>query len=239
MKNLKILVTGSDSGLGRYLHKNIPNSIGLNRLNRKEILKDKNFDFIIHTAYNSDNIPFDKIDSKYIDDNLLLTKDLLGLSFLNFIYISSIDSINKIKSPYGLFKKISEQLIKSQVENYTIIRPTHLINAGKINKIPNTIRKVMNNEKISLTKNSQFNLVCYYDILNLIKKIIKVKNNLKEINLVNRESITMSDVVKILNKNVNEGSFEYIPKITEDSQKVEKTSTKLLKEYLKEMNYVF
>ena len=68
---------------------------------------------------------------------------------------------------------------------------------------------------------------------------MKVKNNLKEINLVNRESITMSDVLKILNKNVSEGSFEYIPKITEDSQKVEKTSTKLLKEYLKEMNYVF
>ena len=43
MKNLKILVTGSDSGLGRYLHKNIPNSIGLNRLNRKEILKDKSY----------------------------------------------------------------------------------------------------------------------------------------------------------------------------------------------------
>jgi len=239
MKLHKILITGSDSGLGKYLYKNIPNSIGLNRLNRKQIIKEKKFDFIIHTAYNSDNIPFSKIDSKYIDDNFLLTKDLLGLSFLNFIYISSIDSINKIKSPYGLFKKISEQLIKSEVKNYTIIRPTHLINGGEINKIPNSIRKVMNNEKISLTKNSQFNLVCYRDILNLTKKIMKVKNNLKEINLVNRESITMSDVLKILNKNVSEGSFEYIPKITEDSQKVKKTSTKLLKEYLKEMNYVF
>ena len=116
-----VLVTGTNSGLGKFIHERIPTSIPLTRDNRDDILVGQKYDIIIHSAYNSLNVDFTDLNLKYVDDNLLLTSDLINLCDGCFVYVSSIDSVNKIESSYALFKKISEELIKSKIENHFII----------------------------------------------------------------------------------------------------------------------
>ena len=195
-----VLVTGTNSGLGKFIHERIPTSIPLTRDNRDDILVGQKYDIIIHSAYNSLNVDFTDLNLKYVDDNLLLTSDLINLCDGCFVYVSSIDSVNKIESSYALFKKISEELIKSKIENHFIIRPSHLIQGGDFDKIPGSIKKIINDEPISLTENSKFNLVSYQDILSYIVKKIKNEIEDKEINLVNSESIMVSEVIGILEK---------------------------------------
>jgi len=239
MKNLKILVTGTNSGLGKFIYERIPNVTLLNRENRVDIVSgDTKYDIIIHPAYNSSNINFTDLDLRYVDDNLILTSELINLCDGCFIYVSSIDSVNKIESSYALFKKLSEDLIRSKIENYFIIRPSHLIQDGESDKIPGSLRKIINDEPITLTGNSKFNLVSYEDILSYIVKKIKNEIEDREINLVNSESIMVSDVIKMLEKSRVYGDFEYIPIIPKESYKVEKSSKEMLMKYLKEINYV-
>ena len=239
MKNLKILVTGTNSGLGKFIYERIPNVTLLNRENRVDIVSgDTKYDIIIHPAYNSSNINFTDLDLRYVDDNLILTLELVNLCDDCFIYVSSIDSVNKIESSYALFKKLSEDLIRSKIENYFIIRPSHLIQDGESDKIPGSLRKIINDEPITLTGNSKFNLVSYEDILSYIVKKIKNEIEDREINLVNSESIMVSDVIKMLEKSRVYGDFEYIPIIPKESYKVEKSSKEMLMKYLKEINYV-
>jgi|TARA_B100000287_G_C20602712_1_gene768770 nucleoside-diphosphate-sugar epimerase len=238
MKNLKILVTGTNSGLGKFICERMPDVTRLNRENRVDIVgSDRKYDIIIHSAYNSSNINFTDLDLKYVDDNLILTSELINLCGGCFIYVSSIDSINKIESSYALFKKLSEDLIRSKIENYFIIRPSHLIQYGESDKIPNSLRKIINDESITLTENSKFNLVSYEDILSYIVKKIKNEIEDREINLVNSESIMVSDVIEMLEKNNGCGDFEYIPTIPKESYKVENSSKEMLMKYLKEINH--
>jgi ABC-type Zn uptake system ZnuABC Zn-binding protein ZnuA len=68
----------------------------------------------------------------------------------------------------------------------------------------------------------------------------KIENEIedKEINLVNSESIMVSDVIEMLEKNGGHGNFEYIPTIPKESYKVEKSSKEMLMKYLKEMSII-
>jgi dTDP-4-dehydrorhamnose reductase len=152
--------------------------------------------------------------------------------------VSSIDSVNNIESSYALFKKLSEDLVRSKIENYFIIRSSHLIQGGDADKIPGSVRKIINGEPISLTENSKFNLVSYDDMLSYIVKKIENEIEDKEINLVNSESIMVSDVIEMLEKNGGHGNFEYIPTIPKESYKVEKTSKEMLMKYLEEMSII-
>jgi len=239
--NTKILITGTDSGLGKFILDKIPSASFLNRSNRVDIVNgDTKYDIIIHSAYNPSRVNFTDLDLKYVDDNLILTSELINLSGGCFIYVSSIDTVNKIESPYALFKKLSGDLIKSKIENHFIIKLTHLIQCGESDKIPGSLKKIINNEPITLTENSKFNLVCYEDVYEYIKMKIENKILDKEINLVNSTSIQVSDVVKILNKNdgtFNYGKFEYSPYIPKKSYIIKKSSIEILMEYLKEIKY--
>ena len=47
-----VLVTGTNSGLGKFIHERIPTSIPLTRDNRDDILVGQKYDIIIHSAYN-------------------------------------------------------------------------------------------------------------------------------------------------------------------------------------------
>ena len=86
----KILITGTTSGLGKYLYENIPNSISLNR---KDTFIDNNFDVIIHNAFSPQGANKNDIKDyyKYINDNILLTKKLVDIKPKKFIFISTGD----------------------------------------------------------------------------------------------------------------------------------------------------
>ena len=69
----KYLITGINSGLGKFLHENIPNSDGLHRNNFDEI-KDNYYDVIVNCAFNKElEISNYK---QYLNDNILLNLNL-------------------------------------------------------------------------------------------------------------------------------------------------------------------
>ena len=85
------IITGIDSGLGKYLHKNLPGSIGINRKNADSFIKEEFLNAtILHCAFNSKRDI--KNQSIYIEDNYLFTKKLLNIKGIKtLIYFSSID----------------------------------------------------------------------------------------------------------------------------------------------------
>ena len=104
----KFLITGVKSGLGKFLYENLSNSEGLDRTNFGSI-KDKNFDVIIHCAFNKEISITDH--KKYLDDNILLIQKLKQLNYSKFIYISSIDVYQKNPNMYSHFKRFAETLM--------------------------------------------------------------------------------------------------------------------------------
>ena len=84
----KILVTGTKSGLGKYIYNTIPNSISLTRENREDVIGGE-YDLIIHCAFHPErgNDISDYYD--YIDSNILLTNELTKLKHTRFVYVSS------------------------------------------------------------------------------------------------------------------------------------------------------
>ena len=84
-----ILVTGANSGLGKYIADSI-DCVALTRANAESVFrKHKHFDLIIHCAFNASK----KTNNYYkvLQDNIFLTKRLCSLSHDKFIFLSSID----------------------------------------------------------------------------------------------------------------------------------------------------
>ncbi len=131
---MNILVTGSNSGLGKYIH-NSTGAIGLKRdTSEEEIEKIRKspIDFIIHCAFNSQrDVDTDSV-YDYLEDNILLTKQLVSFPHRKFIFISSVDvyppnaayhtedekiDIDSVKGIYGLTKLMSESIVRKCCRN--------------------------------------------------------------------------------------------------------------------------
>ena len=102
------LITGINSGLGKYLYESLSHSVGLNRSTNFETIKHIEYDTIIHCAFNKENNISDY--KKYLDDNIFLTQRLKKLKYKKFVYISSVDVYQKTKNLYSHFKVFSETL---------------------------------------------------------------------------------------------------------------------------------
>ena len=107
----------------------------------------KNCDTIIHTAAISN--AYTKQD--YLDINLQSTKTLIDNSNLfgirKFVYISSILACKNC-GDYGISKLKSENYIKSNANNYLIIRPSQLYGYSDKAPIDNLIEKIKKNKFI-------------------------------------------------------------------------------------------
>ena len=71
--NYKYLVTGSSSGLGKFLKQELNSLYKRSGSNHNDIYKNKN-QIIIHSAFNTNNQIFIEDLEKYIEDNINLTK---------------------------------------------------------------------------------------------------------------------------------------------------------------------
>ena len=140
----KILVTGSSSGLGRYLYE----SLRAEAFIRNETINDRiiiaeelPYDCIIHCGWNLKS----NIDSakglSYISESVKLTQQLLNIPHKKFVFISTIDvypknnnlheeteeiNLNDVQGVYGISKLISEEIVKSS-KNYLILRLSALL----------------------------------------------------------------------------------------------------------------
>ena len=219
----KILVTGSGSGLGKFLCKKL-DADDFSRKNATEFFTtNHNYDTIIHTAFNRSSNPLKSDFRSYLDDNIFLTERLTKIPHQKFIYISSIDIYPKdlplvgeeddflvdgIGGWYGRSKLIAEEIVKKNCKNSLILRPSAMI--GKDSR-ENSLIKILKNlpTKLTLSPYSSFNYILHDDVLSFIRKA--VDQNLEgTFNLASSSNIDLQTVVKKYdNKNIEFGEFLY------------------------------
>lgn len=209
---MKYLITGVTSGFGRFIYEEL-GGFGLTRQNRHKLSEIKKVDSIIHCAYDKrETISLGEL-PEYLDSNLFLTRELLQVPHKKFVFLSTTNvyplsskihkedekiDINKVSTIYGLTKLMCEEMIKKT--SHLIIRCPGLL--GRYSK--NNLTKLINDEELSLSKDSELNLVLYKDVLNFIKK-----DKSGVYNIASSENIRFSKIAKILNKNPRFGNYKY------------------------------
>tara|TARA_B100000965_G_C19539458_1_gene734887 strand:- start:597 stop:1352 length:756 start_codon:yes stop_codon:yes gene_type:complete len=232
----KILVTGSDSGLGKFLKKKF-SAKGFNRKSNFSKIQNVKWNLIIHCAFNPKE-PYDKNSlTKLINDNLVLSYNVSKLKGIK-IFISSCSVyenlpikkrtenskifINKKNSFYSKFKILSESFFKD--DKNTIIRLGSIIGKDMRN---NTIKKILfdKDPSLFLNKNSLYSFITYEEIFDFIK-ICQTKKLKGTYNLLRADYKNLDEIVSKVfkNKNIKYGKKTF---------KVIKASNKKLKKYLK------
>jgi hypothetical protein len=224
------LITGINSGLGKYLYKNLPNSLGLNRDNF-DLIKNEEYQTIIHCAFNKENIITDY--KKYLDDNIFLTQRLKNLKYDKFVYISTVDVYNENHNIYSNFKKLSETLLD---ENDLILRCPMML--GDTMK-PNHATKIKNNiESIGLSGESRFNYLLMDDLVEFFNSG-DFKQHTGVIDFVANGLVKLEDVKQYFNsitklgEHVYENNLEFKNPIYILNEKYNKSSLENLKQYFK------
>ena len=241
---MKILITGTTSGLGKYLYENIPNSRALNRDNADDISNyNSTFDVIIHNAFSPQGANKNNIQDyyKYVNDNLLITKKLVDLKPKKFIYISSGDVYRDEFSVYKYTKLFAESIIENELDNYCVLRCAAML--GKYMR-PNTFTKILKekNPVLTLSKNSKFNYILHSDICDFILEVMKkdIKGNFDFSSSV----ITLEKVVELLKGNPKYGNYTYIgppmdnSSIVKLNKKFDKSSEQVINKFINQITNV-
>jgi len=196
----KFLITGIKSGLGKYLYNNLPNAVGADRENFN-IIKDEEYETIIHCAFNRENIITDY--KKYLDDNIFFTQRLQSLNYKNFIYISSVDVYQEYPTTYSLFKQFSESILNNDT---LILRCSmilgHTMRSNHITKLKDNI------QNLSLSEESEFN---YILMDNLVEFFISEDYKLYRgiIDFVSNNSLKLKEVKNYFNSSTILGDYIY------------------------------
>lgn len=250
-----ILVTGVNSGFGKYIHADL-GGYGLSReTSRDEIeeFKSRGMDVIVHCAFNSARNIDSLSMSGYLRDNLFLTRELTSFPHKKFIFISSVDvypdngrahsedeiiQAESLSGMYAITKFMAESIVTSVCENHLVLRASALL--GKHSK-KNSLIKMMEDDPCVLTvdASSTFNYVLHGDLLEFIR--FAIKNDLKGIyNVAASSNITAGEIASTLGKNVSFGNFHYDTgnisnrKVSHYFPAFAKTSHEVIHQFLKE-----
>jgi nucleoside-diphosphate-sugar epimerase len=207
---MNILVTGIKSGLGKYIYESLPSAKGLTRENKELIVgTNKGYDLIIHCAFNAQGAGKNQIYDyyKYVDDNILLTKELTKLEHKKFVYISSISVYNEELSAYKYTKLFSESIVGECASEPLILRCSSLL--GKTMRA-NTLMRIIKEKrpKITLTKKSTYNFILHSDVLKFILKAKEEKIS-GVYDFVASDYIELGEIVKKINPNVSFGNYTF------------------------------
>ncbi len=217
MKKSNYVITGSSSGLGKYLHDQLGGiSFNRNGANVEEA------EILIHCAFNRARDINSKNLYQYLFDNVFLTKKLAKIPHKKFIYISSVDvypknnikhseneviDVKQLSGVYALTKLMSESIIQNLCSNFLILRCSALLGRdSKENSLVKIIKE--DNPTLTLSAKSVFNFILHEDVLEFIKMTIE-KDLQGVFNLVSSENITLFQIAELLGKKVNFGTYVY------------------------------
>jgi dTDP-4-dehydrorhamnose reductase len=217
----RILIVGSNGNLGTYLSQYFECDKFYRNINLNDYV-EKAYDIIIYCASNTKNLKSGLLNDYYYD-NYGLLQDVLKIQHQYLIYFSSVDvypaltnvclenseiEIRDVSSPYGLFKLLSEQLIrKLKCNNSVIFRPTMMISPQSAK---NNLKKIIEDERpvLSVSPDSEYNVISYFDVLNVVRHFISTRQT-GIYNLASSKNIKLFDLASKLNKKVVWGKFLY------------------------------
>jgi len=224
----RFLITGVNSGLGKYLFNNLPDSFGLDRGNFN-LVRYEDYDTIIHCAFNKENIITNY--EKYLEDNIFLTQRLKSLNYKKFVYISTVDVYQENPTMYAHFKRFAETLLDN---SDLILRCSMML--GDTMK-PNHTHKLKNNdENIGLSGESVFNYILMKDLAEFFtSEDYKQYNGV--VDFVSNDLVKLEDVKNYFNsttklgEHVYQNSLDFVNPIFTLNQKYNKSSLDNLIEY--------
>jgi dTDP-4-dehydrorhamnose reductase len=221
-----ILVTGSNSGLGKYCTKFFNGIPFTRQSNFADIYKRSEsnpYQAIIHCAFNAKpDIDSNNLYS-YLNDTVMLTRKLLQVPHKNFIFISSADvypqtndihsedeiiKLDGVRNIYGIAKLMSESIIQKEANTPLILRTTALLGQDARK---NSLMKILTQDQVKLTLASQssFNYILHQDVANFITK--SLADNLMGIyNLAASSTVTLGEVSEHYQRKVEYGNYHYV-----------------------------
>jgi nucleoside-diphosphate-sugar epimerase len=247
---LKYLVTGASSGLGRYLVEELPGApFRREAPGEIERHKESKYDCIIHCATDArKSLNADEL-WNYHRSHISLTDQLTQIPHHLFVYISSAeiypdpsrlngesDRIELPETPYlyGLFKLLAEQVVRNRVQSFLILRCTSIV--GRTSRQNNIVRILRGrSDRLSLRADSLYNLVGMSQIAGLIRKAL-AENITGIFNIGASQNAFLGDIAAHLGVHPEFGDHLYkVPlmntrKIQEVSQEFRKNSLDVARE---------
>lgn len=250
-----VLVTGTKSGIGKYIHEQLGGTGLTRQSNNLDELKKKSFEVIIHCAWNytPTRLVTDENVGQYYSDNVLLTQALLQIPHEYFVFFSTIDVYpnneqphseaeviypDSIRNIHGTTKLLSESFFRNKSENFLILRPTSLLGP---HMRKNNLLKLVEDPcpTLSLDPSSIYNLICYPDVLEFINEAL-FRRKTGIFNLASTGNISFARVAEIVGKTVVFGDYHYEAGNILNQKAVQvypafnKTSEEVLREFLAE-----
>lgn len=223
MESTKVLVTGTNSGLGKFFSRQFEGCDRFTRDTPLDSFRGTTYDLVIHCAVNLSHYSWDdEIPFGFYDDNIFLTQRLLGLDYRKFVYVSSIDQAKG--TPYGVVKRISEALVRELAPEHLILRPSGML--GREMK-KNTFQKILAGEPIALTADSTMNYVLYDDVLAPV-----ARGDSGTVTVRASENITMAEVCEEAGVEVPFGGFKFEIEVGSDGVPLPHTSRENIRRYL-------
>lgn len=144
-----------------------------------------------------------EVDQTEFDREFELLKSLIQKHPTHkFIYFSTVSiNINPSKqSPYIKHKVFVENYIRSEVDNYLILRVSQVVgNGGNLSTIMNyLVYNVSNATKFDVWQNAERNIIDIDDVKYIVDHLIKLPIQNKIINIALRENIRVVELVKLV-----------------------------------------
>ena len=225
MKGKKILITGTSSGIGRYLKDHLICE-SFNRSSSYNVNQNNTYEIIIHCAFNMNRLENHENFYEYLEDTLTLTRSLTSIKHKLFIFLSSIDvypsnglehdetemiNPSQLSSVYPIFKLACESIVKKKSVNCLILRPGMLL--GPYMRKNNLTKILFNQEKklrLSLSASSCYHCVLYEDILSTIQYALKFPIT-GTYNIVRSKKVSIGNLVQLYNPTLEFGAYTYSP----------------------------
>ena len=237
--SIDYLVTGTSSGLGRYLRA----SLGGDAFVRESdaVCLSAPYKYLIHCGFGRPN-DYASI-SEYIDSQLHQFHQLLPLYDSKFVFISSVEVLAKHSmdsNPYAYAKSIIESELSSMSSNVLILRPGLLFGPGMR---PNQLLRICieDSPHLSLAPSSSFGIVFYHQVLDCI-----LSDTSGIINLASQPYVTLAEVASLFNNKPLWGSYIYqTPSLDHDcipssqSRNMLQSPLTQLKDFVVKKNYIW
>ena len=226
MTKSKFLITGTSSGLGRYLAEKCE-AISFRRTDPLETARHKDtfYDCIVHCATDArNNITSDELPA-YYQSHIELTEQLVQIPHRLFVFISSSavypdpfrlnaesDTIALPHDPplyglYGLFKLLAEKIVSLKARSSLILRCVTIV--GPTSRSTNMMR-ILRNEPVPLTlsPDSSFNIISMDQIKGFIE--LAVAQNITGIfNAGSTQNATLKEIAQAVGNRPTFGNFPY------------------------------